>query len=168
LVVVDARGRQRFFRLADASVAEALEQLGRLCPTTEVASLRRSREQRDLARARLCYDHLAGRLGVGVAEAWVASGWLVGPDLDLTDRGAVAIVDWGLDVPALARGRRPLTRACPDWTERRPHLAGALGAALARGLVERGWVRRRRGGRGLDVTPLGEDGLRESWGVEPA
>lgn len=74
LVRVEPHGRQRRYRLADVTVAAALEQLGHLCPTTEVASLRHSREQRDLARARLCYDHLAGRLGVGITDSFLTRG----------------------------------------------------------------------------------------------
>jgi len=169
LVRVEPRGRQRLYRLTDATVGTALEQLGHLCPPTEVASLRHSREQRDLARARLCYDHLAGRLGVGVTDAFVARGWLNGPDLTVTDAGRAGlsntVVGVDVDIDALAGRRRPLSRACADWTERRPHLAGSLGAAVASVGFERGWIRRRRSGRGLDVTSAGERMLRDAWGV---
>ncbi len=169
LVRVEPRGRQRLYRLADATVGAALEQLAHLCPQTEVASLRHSREQRDLARARLCYDHLAGRLGVGVTDAFLTRGWLDGPDLAVTDAGRAALTDpvvgLDVDIDALARRRRPLSRACPDWTERRPHLAGSLGAAIAAAGFDRGWIRHRGRGRGLDVTSTGEQALREAWGV---
>lgn len=169
LVRVEPRGRQRLYRLADATVGAALEQLGHLCPQTEVASLRQSREQRDLARARLCYDHLAGRLGVGVTDAFLNREWLDGPDLAVTDVGRAALTDpvvgLDVDIDALARRRRPLSRACADWTERRPHLAGSLGAAIASAGFDRGWIRHRGHGRGLDVTSTGEQALREAWGV---
>lgn len=169
LVRVEPRGRQRLYRLADGAVGAVLEQLGQLCPQTEVASLRRSREQRDLARARLCYDHLAGRLGVGVTDSFLARGWLDGPDLAVTNAGRAALADptsgVEVDIDALARRRRPVSRACPDWTERRPHLAGSLGAAIATAGFERGWIRRRHSGRGLDLTSVGEQALREAWGV---
>lgn len=169
LVRVEPRGRQRLYRLADATVAAALEQLGHLCPPTQVTSLRHSREQRDLARARLCYDHLAGRLGVGITDLFLTRGWLKGPDLTVTDTGRSALSDTvvgvGIDVATLAARRRPLSRACADWTERRPHLAGSLGAAVASVAIECRWVRRRRGGRGLDVTSTGERALRDAWGL---
>lgn len=91
-----------------------------------------SRQARELARARLCYDHLAGRLGVTLMESMTAMGWLQdGDTLTVTDTGqrALAALDITVDAPAAAR--RPLCRACADWTERRPHLAGRLGATLA-------------------------------------
>lgn len=169
LVRSEPCGRQRLFRLADGTVGAALEQLGHLCPQTEVASLRHSRDQRDLARARLCYDHLAGRLGVGITDAFFTRGWLQGSDLAVTAAGRTALSDpaegIGVDIEELASRRRPLSRACPDWTERRPHLAGSLGAAVAAAGLERGWLRRRPNNRGLDVTRTGDQMLREAWGV---
>ena len=166
---VEPRGRQQLYRLSDATVGAALEQLGHLCPQTEVASLRRSREQRDLERARLCYDHLAGQLGVAITDAFLTRGWLDGPDLVVTAAGRAALADPAIcvdvDIDALAKRRRPLARACPDWTERRPHLAGSLGAAVADAGFERGWIRRRRSGRGLDVTSTGRQMLHDTWGV---
>lgn len=170
LVRVHPRGRQRLYRLADPPVAAALEQLGHLCPQTKVSSLRHSREQQALAQARLCYDHLAGRLGVGITDAFLTRGWLTGPDLAVTDAGRATLSDptsgITVDIDALAARRRPLSRACADWTERRPHLAGALGAAIADLGLESGWVRRRHSGRGLDITTTGEQTLREAWGVK--
>ncbi|MCA5894204.1 metalloregulator ArsR/SmtB family transcription factor [Isoptericola sp. NEAU-Y5] len=163
-VVAEPRGRQRFFRLADARVADALETLGELCPPAPVVSLRQSREQARLARARLCYDHLAGRLGVAVTDAMVGRGWL-GDGLVVTSAGRTGLVDRGVDVDAAGSGRRPLTRACPDWTERREHLAGALGAAVAGRFLAAGWVARRGSTRGLAVTEAGLVALADEWGV---
>ena len=165
LVVCEAHGRRRFYALADPAVADALEALGTLCPQTATASLRQSREARALAEARLCYDHLAGRLGVSVTEALVGSGWLDG-DLAPTGAAAPSFAELGIDLDGLRRGRRPLTRACPDWTQRRSHLAGALGAALAQHFLGQGWVRRRPAGRGLVVTDGGRAALRRWWRLE--
>jgi DNA-binding transcriptional ArsR family regulator len=163
LVACEAHGRQRFYAIADPSVAAALEALGALCPQTVTSSLRQSREARALADARLCYDHLAGRLGVGLTEALVGSGWLDG---DLRPPpGPSSFADLGIDVDALRHGRRPLTLPCPDWTQRRTHLAGALGAAVAERFVAEGWVRRRRAGRGLVVTDGGRAALLRWWGL---
>ena len=164
LVACEAHGRQRFYGIADPSVADALEALGALCPQTVTSSLRQSREARELADARLCYDHLAGRLGVGVTEALVGSGWLDG-ELRPTPGDASPFAELGIDVDGLRRGRRPLTRSCPDWTQRRTHLAGALGAALAEHFLAERWVRRRPSGRGLVVTDGGRAALLRWWGL---
>lgn len=167
LLRCDPHGRQRFYALADDSVAGALERLGELCPTVPTTSLRRSREARDLARARLCYDHVAGRLGVALLDTLQHHAWLTAHDVRLTDPGRTALTARGLPVAAVEARPRTAVRTCPDWTERRPHLAGGLGAALADLLTERGWVRRRARGRGLDVTPAGAVALAEEWGVAP-
>ncbi|MCF4120555.1 winged helix-turn-helix domain-containing protein [Antribacter sp. KLBMP9083] len=166
LVTCAAQGRRRLYRLADASVAEALEALGVLADPTPVTGYRRSRQAEHLAAARFCYDHLAGRLGTALARAWVEAGWLAGRDvLALTTAGEDGFRALRVDVDGALVARRPTTRACPDWTERRPHLAGALGAAVGRRFLEAGWVVRHRAGRGLAVTGPGLAELRERWGV---
>lgn len=164
LLEVAAHGRHRYYRIADDGVADALERLGRLCPVTPVRSYRQSREAAALEHARLCYDHLAGRLGVAVAESMTDRGWLDLRTPTLTDAGHAALSERGLDVAGLT-GRRPLVRSCLDWTQRRPHLAGALGAAVATRALEAGWVTRRPGSRALRLTPAGRDGFADVWGV---
>lgn len=167
LIVATARGRQRFYRLAGPSVADALEQLGHLCPSAPVVSYRQSRQAEDLAQARLCYDHLAGRLGVALTDAMVRGGWLrEGNGLEATNLGLDRLGGIGLDISAGASSRRPLCRACPDWTERRPHLAGRLGALLAGHAVESGWVRPARRGRGLTVTAAGREAFGQHWSLD--
>ncbi|MDQ3527940.1 MAG: helix-turn-helix domain-containing protein [Actinomycetota bacterium] len=166
LLRCDAHGRLRRYRIADPAIGRALEQIGHLCASTPVRSLRQSREQRDLARARLCYDHLAGRLGVALTDALIERGWLEPADLRLTDVGEQGVAGRGIDLLPPRRSTRPVTLSCRDWTERRPHLAGALGAAIARHLLDQEWVRRRQSGRGLDITAPGREGLLASWGVE--
>ncbi|MFE5337106.1 ArsR/SmtB family transcription factor [Isoptericola sp. NPDC056573] len=167
LVTSRAQGRHRFYELAGPEVADALEALGGLTGPAPVTGYRRSREAARLAEARFCYDHLAGRLGVGLTGAWVASGWLVGGSLALTDAGAHGLRDLGVEVDAAVRARRPTVRACVDWTERRVHLAGALGAAVGARFLGAGWVARTTG-RGLRLTPSGQAVVREAWGVELA
>jgi len=168
LVTSRAQGRHRYYALAGPEVADALEALGALAGPAPVAGMLRSREADRLAAARFCYDHLAGRLGVGLAEACVGQGWLDGADvLALTDAGAAGLRGLGVDVDGALAARRPTTRACLDWTERRVHLAGALGAAVGARFLDAGWVA-RTSGRGLRLTPAGQDVLREAWGVELA
>ncbi|MDR7385724.1 ArsR/SmtB family transcription factor [Promicromonospora iranensis] len=168
LVISETRGRHRYYALAGPEVAAALESLGMVADAAPVSGYRRSRRAEYLAAARFCYDHLAGRLGTALTDAWVRSGWLAGRDeLVLTDVGAVGLRGIGVDVDGALSARRPTTRACLDWTERRPHLAGALGAAVGTRFLDAGWVNRHRSGRGLDVTPAGHDLLRGAWGIDP-
>jgi hypothetical protein len=124
-----------------------------------------------LREARTCYDHLAGRLGIAIADTLETAG-VVRIDSDgilVTDRGRTWLADYAFDIDA-ARGRcrRPTCRLCLDWTERRPHLAGALGAALLDGLIARRWIARAEGSRAIAVTRSGAPELRRLFGYEPA
>jgi DNA-binding transcriptional ArsR family regulator len=156
LITVESVGRERRFRLAGPVVAEAVEALMALAPEARPTGLRAVSERSALRHARTCYDHLAGRLGVEVTAGLRRDGHLAGTELRLTRRGREPFERLGIDLTELRRGRRPLTCSCLDGTERRPHLAGALGAALATSLIERGWIERRRTGRALRITRLGE------------
>ncbi len=159
--------RRRYYALAGAEVATALEALGALADAAPVTGYRRSRQAEHLAEARFCYDHLAGRLGVALADAWVRAGWLSGRDTFApTDAGVAGLREIGVDVDGALQARRATTRACPDWTERRPHLAGALGAAVGKRFLDAGWVTRRPSGRGLDVTEAGHAAVRGVWGID--
>jgi DNA-binding transcriptional ArsR family regulator len=169
LVVCEPQGRQRRYALAGPAVAEALETLSALAaPETRVRSLREANVAEAMRAGRTCYDHLAGRLGVAVAEELVRRRWLVDADDSwaVAPKGERGLGALGIDVGSLRTGRRPLTRRCLDWTERRHHLAGALGAALADRAAELGWVVRVPGSRALRVTPAGERGLRSALGIE--
>ena len=158
LVEVVAQGRHRYYRLAGPDVGAALEALSHIAPAKPVTGLRQSGNARSLAFARTCYDHLAGTCGVALHDAAVTRGWLVaGADgYDLTGPGAESLRDLGVDVDAARVSRRALARPCLDWTERRPHLAGALGARLCDRFLEAGWlVRRSRETRALRITDAG-------------
>jgi DNA-binding transcriptional ArsR family regulator len=168
LVVVSRQGRHRYFALASTDVAEALEAFAHICPELPIRSLRSSDEARALRRARTCYDHLAGTLGVALFDAVLERNWLL-PDesgLVVGPLGCDGFADLGVDVLALASQRRRLARPCLDWTERRPHLAGALGAALAASLLQRQWIEPQSGRRALRVTPAGANHLRKLLDVE--
>ena len=164
LVVAEPAGRSRAYRLAGPAVAEALEALSVLAPP------RSSRAPADgaLRAARTCYDHLAGELGVGVAQALVGRRILRpnGKDFELTRSGERRLKELGVDVDEARRQRRTFARACLDWTERQPHLAGALGAALLRRLLELDWVRCGDTARTVSVTPKGRDCLRDLLGLD--
>lgn len=161
LVEVVSQGRHRYYRIAGPEVAEALEALSQIAPPRPVASLRQSGHAQALGLARTCYDHLAGRCGVELHDALVARGWL-SPSYDVTPAGADAFAAWGVDVEAARARRRTFARPCLDWTERRPHLAGALAADVTGALVGRGWFARRSAdSRALRVTPAGRAGMAE-------
>lgn len=164
LVTVRRSGRHRWYALADERVAQALEALSPPPNLARPLGYRLSAEQRRIREARTCYDHLAGRLGCTVTQAFVDQGW-VEPGLEeITETGASALRDRGVELDDLLAGRRRSVRPCLDWTERSPHVAGALGAGLARHALFHGWVARLRGSRGLLVTPHGRSGL-AGWGV---
>jgi len=159
LVTVVRTGRERRYRLAGAEVAEALEALGVLAPAARVRGLKDANRRESLSRARTCYDHLAGRLGVELTAGLVREGCLRGTELRLTRRGEQRMLDLGIDIDGLRKVRRPLTRSCLDWTERKPHLAGALGGALAERFFDQRWIERVTGTRAVRVTERGNAAL---------
>lgn len=157
LVRAEADGRRRLYRLAGADVAAALEALGRIAAPPRVRSLRGAHKHAALRDARTCYDHLAGRVGVGVTERLVRLRLLQDADASylVTRRGEAWFHELGVDVDEVRASRRGFAPRCLDLTERRPHLAGALGAALADAVKQRGFVRPRPGSRALRLTDAG-------------
>lgn len=170
LLVGERRGRHRYFRLADPAVAAALEALSTIAPARPVRSLREATVSEAIRQARTCYDHLAGRLGVELTAALEHEGVLVhdGEAYALGPLAVSRLGDLGIDVEQLSRRRRPLVRPCLDWSERRRHVAGALGAALAARLFEPGWLKRRSTNRSVEITSLGRVQLRAEFGLELA
>ncbi len=161
LVEAEKQGRHRYFRLANEDVAGMLEGLMGVAHRVAHAPVRTGPVDPALRQARACYDHLAGEWGVRIHDSFVRRGFLrLEPDaLQLTDAGRRFLEAAGIDLDALARSRRPLCRTCLDWSERRHHLAGALGAALLDRCLEQGWLRRRPGSRALVVTARGRRAL---------
>ncbi|MDP9843213.1 ArsR/SmtB family transcription factor [Streptosporangium lutulentum] len=161
LLVEERQGRHRYVRLAGPQVAQLIEDLAAHAdaPAARPATLRAASTARAMAEARTCYDHLAGRLGVTIADALTARGLLrQDAGFALSDEG-VAWFASELGVRLARTGRRPLARPCLDWTERRHHLGGAAGAALCATLLERRWVSRIGSGRALRVTAPGREAL---------
>lgn len=169
LITVEPHGRHRFYRLSSQRVADALESLILLSPASAVTSLRGSKESIGLQRGRLCYDHLAGRLGVALTQQMTERGFLekTGGDYEVTGAGAAAFQRLGIDLATLRSRERPLSRACLDWSEKDHHLAGSLGAALTNELFRLGWVEGREASRVVMVTEAGRQGLRQAFGLEP-
>src|ERR671936_3170631 len=150
LLAAESRGRRRYFRLHGPEVAEALEAIARIAPREPVRSLRQATRADALRAARTCYDHLAGRLGTALMDALLERGFV--RDEHVTPAGVEKLARLGVDLDSIP-GRRPLFRSCLDWSERRPHAAGKLGAALAARAFELGWVERLDGTRAVRVTP---------------
>jgi len=168
LITAEAQGRHRYFRLADADVARVLEGLMGVAARAKALRTRPGPKEPALRRARVCYDHLAGDLGVALYDALIRARWLAQRDGDvtLTKRGREALDALGLDLDALESAKRPLCRACLDWSVRRNHLAGALGAGLLQHVTAQGWARRRDGTRVVTFTSAGERAFRRTFGIE--
>ena len=169
LIRVTQQGRHRYHRLASPEVGQMLEAIMAVALTGKPRYRPRSPTDAAMRRARTCYDHLAGQLGVAVADVLQDNRRVVlGEDGgELTDAGRTFLDKFGVDFSRY-KGRRVFCRACVDWTERRPHIAGAVGAALAARCFDLGWVKRTPQGRALTITPAGERGLRETFGIDVA
>jgi DNA-binding transcriptional ArsR family regulator len=179
LVTMIKQGRHRYYHLAGPEVAAAMEALAHLSSANpvQVRSLRESRDAAALAEARTCYDHLAGRAGVALLEALLARGILtpaavkgegeatIRPEaFEVSADGMATLTSFGLNIGALERTRRRFAGACLDWTERKPHLNGALGAAVTARLLGLGWIERGSRRRAVRVTPAGREGLAATFG----
>jgi DNA-binding transcriptional ArsR family regulator len=170
LVRAQASGRQQLYSIASESVADALEILTLIAPATKARSLTDTTRARSLRWARMCYDHLAGVVGVSVTEALITRGLLAEEDgtYRMGAGGAEEFGRFGIDVGGLEQRTRPLMRPCMDWSEHRYHLAGSLGAALTSEFVDRRWIARREASRIVTVTTPGLAGLRDWLAIDLA
>jgi len=162
-------GRHRYYRLADPAVAAAVEALALVAPQLPVRSLREATRSEHLRVARTCYDHLAGRVGVALAQSLERDGTLARRNggFELGPRSGARLEELGIDLAALEQLRRPVVRGCLDWSERELHVAGSLGAALADRFFELGWIKRREGSRSVEVTAPGRASFSHELGIDP-
>lgn len=160
MLAVEKQGRHRYFRIADEDVAQMLESL--MGAAALARSPRVGPREPALRKARVCYDHLAGELGVLVYERLAQRGaFALGADgVMLTPQGRQAMETLGVDM-AEPKGRRPFCRTCLDWSERRHHLAGTLGAALLARFEQLGWAKRAHDSRVMAFSAAGEAALRD-------
>ncbi len=167
LVQVERQGRHRYYRLASPAVARAVEALMVVSADRPRRDHRLGPRDDVLRRARMCYDHIAGGLGVALTDNLLARGALAYEDegLALTAQGEAFLTAFGLDLARARRRRRRFVLACLDWSERRHHVAGALGAALAARLIDLQWLRRSADSRAVRVTPKGRQGLAREFGI---
>jgi DNA-binding transcriptional ArsR family regulator len=164
LIAPVRQGRHKYFRLSANDVAAVIEGLMGVAARTGQMRSRTGPHDPALRRARVCYDHLAGETGVRLFDRLRAKRFLTGSEytLRVTPAGVGFLERAGIDIEAMAKGRRPLCRACLDWSERRAHLGGALGAAMLDELLSRGWARRLGKSRALAFTRTGERRF-EEW-----
>lgn len=172
---VEKQGRHRYHRLASPAIARMIETMMQVAADLHPARKTFVVGPRDVAlrKARTCYDHLAGKLGVALTDAMTAQGYaeLTGEAGLITDAGMAFLGRLGIDVEELQgrrsrRSGRILCRPCLDWSERRPHLGGALGAALCARSLGEGWIRRIDGTRAVSLTPKGTRVFREMFGAD--
>lgn len=168
LLVARDDGRSRVFNLASPQIAYAIEALQFIAPAKPILALDQQRSFERLRRARSCYDHLAGQLGVRVTDALIANGALRKRDnaYVVPAQGAQFWKDLGVDVEAARAQRRAFASPCNDWTERRPHLAGSLGAAMLDAFFAHRWVARAKETRALLVTDAGARDLRRYFAID--
>lgn len=170
LVEPRKQGRHRYYSLGGDEVLQLLENLTGLA--AKAGHLRTRPGPRDpaLRHARVCYDHLAGELAVGLFESLEAQGFILakGPEVSLTSEGGAFFSGLGIDTGALDKGRRPLCRACLDWSQRRSHLAGSLGAALLQRIYAEGWAKREADSRTVTFSAAGERALAAAFGLSAA
>jgi DNA-binding transcriptional ArsR family regulator len=163
-------GRHRYFRLASPKVVDMLDGIVAVALDKRPRYRPLSRQARELSAARICYDHLAGRLAVALADFFTAHEYIVPGDeaTEITHAGTRFLAEFGADLPAAGSTRRRFCRLCLDWTERRPHIAGAVGAALTRRCFDLGWAERMKHSRAVIVTASGQRGFSETFGIDTA
>lgn len=166
LIAMTRQGRHRYYRLASPEIAHAIEAL----MSAAVYGPKRHRptgpKDEAMRKARTCYDHLAGRLGTAIAEALTYKRHLILSESAgaLTNEGQRFLCTFGIELET--NGKRAVCRTCLDWSERRPHLAGQLGAALCTRLFELNWIERVKDSRALSISPEGQAGLKSTFGIE--
>lgn len=165
IVAVEPQGRHRYYRLASEHAGAAFEALASLSPARPVRSLRQSRISTELRFARTCYDHLAGSVAVQLTEALLREETVIeqGGKYVLSEKGQARLTAFGCDVPDLYRARRSFAHPCLDWSERRHHIAGAVGAALLARMQKLGWASRSPGSRAVRIHHSGIEGIAETF-----
>lgn len=165
LLALEKQGRHRYYRLASHDIAHAIEALMAIAATGPKRHRPVGPKDEAMRLARTCYDHLAGRLGIALADSLCAREHIVLADGagTMTEKGQRFLCDFGIDLDTEAK--RPLCRTCLDWSERRPHLAGRLGAALLDRSLELGWIARVPDSRAIRITTAGQKGFAKTFGA---
>ncbi|MFN2527740.1 MAG: ArsR/SmtB family transcription factor [Candidatus Baltobacteraceae bacterium] len=168
LILARSSGRQRLFKVVSADVAYAMEALATIARPARLVALTQNTAMQRLREARSCYDHLAGRIGVTLTDSLIRKQAITLRDdaFSLGRKGESLFSKLGIDVCRERENRRSFARACLDWTERRPHLAGSLGASLLTFLIADGWLTRNKHDRALHITPRGYTEFKRRFEIE--
>jgi DNA-binding transcriptional ArsR family regulator len=168
LLSMARNGRHRYFRLASPTVAGMIEGIVAVALEKRPRYRPLSRQARSLSAARICYDHLAGRLSVDLTDSLAARDYVVLDDevAEVTRAGTRFLTEFGIELPPLRSTRHRFCRLCLDWTERRHHIAGAVGAALTKRCFDLGWLQRMERSHAVVVTPVGRRGLQKVFGID--
>lgn len=166
LVSMQAQGRHRYFAIANEDVAQLIERMIGIAANANSVRVHTGPREPALRKARVCYDHLAGEIAVTMYDALLARGIIEfqGATLAISKPGEAWLAEFGIDMDQFRAQRRILCRACMDWSERRNHLAGALGAALLQRMIDRGWAKREHDSRLVRFRPSGERALGKALG----
>jgi DNA-binding transcriptional ArsR family regulator len=166
LLAVEIQGRHRYYSFSREEVASAMEAIANLVPAEQV--VRKDTDAVPIKFCRTCYDHLAGKVGVSIMEGLLRQKLIIYRDkeLDVTPKGVQWFSEWGIDCAELREQRRAFAKPCLDWTERRHHLAGALGAALLEKMLEGHWLRRTAKSRAVVVTAKGKQELETRLNIQ--
>ncbi|HYK72368.1 MAG TPA: winged helix-turn-helix domain-containing protein [Pseudoneobacillus sp.] len=165
MIVVESQGRHRYFGIQNQEIAKTVEALLVLSPPAKIKSLRQSREDAAIRYARTCYDHIAGYVGVQIADTFIQKGYL-NLDFSLTAEGEQFLEEFQVNIKDMKKKRRSFCHKCLDWSERRHHIAGALGLAILERFLDLGWVVRQPKTRALSVTAKGKDAIREWLSID--
>jgi DNA-binding transcriptional ArsR family regulator len=168
IIKVDKQGRHRYYQLANAEVAHVLELFLAMSPPPEIRSLKQSSQVKLLQNARTCFDHLAGKLGVGITESMLNEGYFIKEEKDflVTNKGEQFLTDIGINLDETKRKRRSFSHACLDWSERRHHIGGALGNGLMRHFFDLGWILQVDSIRAVKVTDKGKKEFKTIFNIQ--
>jgi len=167
LLIVRKQGRHKYFQLKNRQVAELIEQMLNISARVSNARVSTGPKNQRLRKARVCYDHLAGEMGVKLFDALVNQGQLVedSSEINLTETGREFFQNLGVDFSIFATNRRPLCKACLDWSERRSHLAGSLGKWVLTDAISRNWASQDLDSRVIAFTPQGLKAFSKRYGI---
>jgi DNA-binding transcriptional ArsR family regulator len=162
------QGRHRYYRITSPLVGQMLEGIMAVAVTAPPRYRPASKQDEAIRHARTCYDHFAGKLGVGLADSLCQHGHVVLTEEggEVTESGVGFLLQFGIDLAQARERRRAFCRPCLDWTERRPHIGGSVGAAIAVRCFDIGWVERQRDTRAVAITKAGRQGLKDLFGIE--
>lgn len=168
IVKVDVQGRHRYYSFANPEVAYVVESLASLANKKPPPKSNKTLSKNEIKYCRTCYDHLAGKVGVQITDKLLSQEMILLKDKTfvVTENGRKFFKDFGLELAELQKQRRHFAKACLDWSERKYHISGSLGAALLDKMLQLDWLRRTKNSRAIVITSIGQNGLRDKFDVD--